>query len=616
MALTGRPGVGKTTVAVAAAKLLRSRGIAVDGFYSRELREGAARRGFELVDFSTGEREVLADVSGQGPRVGKYRVNVKGIEEFVPRIIERALASAQVVLCDEIGPMELLSPSFRRSVAKVLESSAKAIVVVHRSMGDPLMRSFARHPEGVLIEVTEENRDRLAEEIASILLGHEDRGARRGREGEPPGAARGGGGGREGGGSGRAAEDGGEGFQGAVPRGQEAPLGRDKEAGRSPGDPGAPLDGRRLHQGQGREPQPVGGDSVREADLPVEAGRGDSRRAGSAPPEVRRPGRGPRQVGRVRNEDIRRAPRGLDVRGGGGGEHSRQGRQGRRDLEVRRALRIARIRIPARQEDLGLRVQVEGAMGGLSIYCAEGVGDAEGARAMSAKRKFVSSSRYLELIMFLAALIVLDLFLRGPRALSGGVNPLDVVVMSVQLFAVMDPIAALPFYLYFEEKADEEERVRLWTTVVAAMTVLLVFFALAGAPLLQLFGVSIYSFMLGGGVLLMVLAVDIMGEGSRSLSLDPEEAAVVPLASPLLVGPGTAATLIIMSDTKPLPDLLLSLLIVIALTTLIMRFSRTIARLLGRNGIRALSRLLSIIIAGFAAQLIYQGLVGWGIVAR
>ncbi|MGC8847247.1 MAG: NTPase [Conexivisphaera sp.] len=172
VALTGRPGVGKTTVAVAAAKILRSKGLVVDGFYSREVREGVVRRGFELIDFTTGAREVLADVVGQGPRIGKYHVNIKGIEEFVPRIVERALAGAQVLLCDEIGPMELLSPSFRRSVSRILDSSARAIVVVHRSMEDPLMKSFVRHPEGVLVEVTEDNRDGLADEVARILYGN------------------------------------------------------------------------------------------------------------------------------------------------------------------------------------------------------------------------------------------------------------------------------------------------------------------------------------------------------------------------------------------------------------------------------------------------------------
>ncbi|MGB9733221.1 MAG: MarC family protein [Conexivisphaera sp.] len=233
---------------------------------------------------------------------------------------------------------------------------------------------------------------------------------------------------------------------------------------------------------------------------------------------------------------------------------------------------------------------------------------------MSARERIIGRSRYMELIIFLAALIVIRVALTGLRVISGGIDPLEVAILSVQLFAVMDPISALPLYLYFEEGMEQKERTRLWTTVVAAMVVLLMFFTLVGGLLLQLFGVSIYSFMLGGGILLMVLAVDIMGEGSRSLSLDPQEAAVVPLASPLLVGPGTAATLIIMSDTRSMLDLLLAVVIVAVLTAIIMRFSRSIALLMGKNGIRALSRLLSIIIAGFAAQLIYQGLVGWGLI--
>jgi multiple antibiotic resistance protein len=232
---------------------------------------------------------------------------------------------------------------------------------------------------------------------------------------------------------------------------------------------------------------------------------------------------------------------------------------------------------------------------------------------LTASRRLSNISKYIELMIFLAALIAIKVVIAGPHMISGGLDPMDVAVTSVELFAIMDPISALPFYLYFEEDLSKDDRAKLWSTVVAAMFVLLVFFALVGNLLLQLFGVSIYSFMLGGGILLMVLAVDIMGEGSRSLSLDPQEAAVVPLASPLLVGPGTAATLIIMSETKSMLNLLLAVLIVAVATALIMRFSRSIALLMGKNGIRAMSRLLSIVIAGFAAQLIYQGLIGWGL---
>ena len=176
VALTGRPGVGKTTVAIAAAKLLQKRGLLVDGFYSREIRERGVRRGFEMIDFVTGERIVLADVGIDGPRIGKYKVNMKGIENFIPRIVDRAARGAQVILCDEIGPMELLSPSFKRSMSTLLSVvDKKLIVVVHRSMRDPVMKAFAKHPEGLLMEVTEDNRDELPSEIVGILSGSGDR---------------------------------------------------------------------------------------------------------------------------------------------------------------------------------------------------------------------------------------------------------------------------------------------------------------------------------------------------------------------------------------------------------------------------------------------------------
>ena len=167
--LTGPPGVGKTTVVIKASKILQSKGYSVDGFYSREIRERGVRVGFEIVDIKTGEKIILAHTRIDGARLGKYKVNIKGIEEFVPKLIERALAYSDIIVCDEVGPMELLSPSFKRSVSKILGSDKKAIVVVHRSLRDPLMKAFARHPESLLIEVSYDNRDELPNRIVEVL---------------------------------------------------------------------------------------------------------------------------------------------------------------------------------------------------------------------------------------------------------------------------------------------------------------------------------------------------------------------------------------------------------------------------------------------------------------
>jgi multiple antibiotic resistance protein len=229
-------------------------------------------------------------------------------------------------------------------------------------------------------------------------------------------------------------------------------------------------------------------------------------------------------------------------------------------------------------------------------------------------RRIINFRKYIYIILFFLVLIMIKIGVTGIKGLFVRPSLLSTITITIQLFAIMDPVGALPFYLYFLNKLEGNERNVLWSTVVISMTVLLFFFALVGNEMLKLFGVSIYSFMIGGGVLLMIIAIDTMGEGSRSLTLDPKEAAIVPLASPLLVGPGTAATLIILSNTIPLSELIISLMIIAIFAAVILKYSENILKIIGKNGVTAFSRLFSIIVAGFAAQLLYEGLVGWGII--
>ncbi len=232
----------------------------------------------------------------------------------------------------------------------------------------------------------------------------------------------------------------------------------------------------------------------------------------------------------------------------------------------------------------------------------------------NAARRIINFRKYIYIILFFLVLIAIKVAITGARGVFERPSLLGTITITIQLFAIMDPVGALPFYLYFLNKLEGKERNVLWSTVVVSMTVLLFFFALVGNEMLELFGVSVYSFMIGGGVLLMIIAIDTMGEGSRSLTLDPKEAAIVPLASPLLVGPGTAATLIILSNTIPLSELVIALVIIAIFASVILKYSESILKILGKNGVTAFSRLFSIIVAGFAAQLLYEGLVGWGII--
>ncbi len=76
--LTGAPGVGKTTAIIRVARALKERGVKVGGIVSRELRTNNRRIGFEFINLSTNDRNVLASITGNGPKVGKYFVNIAG----------------------------------------------------------------------------------------------------------------------------------------------------------------------------------------------------------------------------------------------------------------------------------------------------------------------------------------------------------------------------------------------------------------------------------------------------------------------------------------------------------------------------------------------------------
>jgi nucleoside-triphosphatase len=122
--LTGAPGVGKTTVVIHVAQALKGRGVKVGGVVSRELRTNNMRTGFEFTDLASNDRNVLASIAGNGPRVGKYFVNLAGCR-FAAHRLMNALFNSEVIICDEIGPMELKSKEFIDAVKNLLAVDKK-----------------------------------------------------------------------------------------------------------------------------------------------------------------------------------------------------------------------------------------------------------------------------------------------------------------------------------------------------------------------------------------------------------------------------------------------------------------------------------------------------------
>ncbi|MCX8182158.1 MAG: MarC family protein [Candidatus Methanomethyliaceae archaeon] len=188
----------------------------------------------------------------------------------------------------------------------------------------------------------------------------------------------------------------------------------------------------------------------------------------------------------------------------------------------------------------------------------------------------------------------------------------QIVFITGQIFAILNPISVIPTFLSLTDDLDIIERHRIVRNSSFAVLVIALALAFGGSYLLSFFHVSISSLQVGGGILLMAIAIEMLGGLPRTKSLESHaEVAIVPIATPLLVGPGTMTTIIVLSGVVSLFSLIVSIFIVTFATYLLLRYSEILVRVLGRNGIRAMGRFMTIIIAAFAAQLIYSGITEW-----
>jgi nucleoside-triphosphatase len=146
-------------------------GHGVGGCLTKEKREGRERVGFTMSDLMSGREAELASIKGAlGPRVGRYRVNLNTLADIGARSLRDAAAGAEVIVIDEIGPMELTSPDFRKAADACFSSPRPILAIVHQQMKDPLIEKVRELQSKQMIEVTLQNRGKLAENIASEIL--------------------------------------------------------------------------------------------------------------------------------------------------------------------------------------------------------------------------------------------------------------------------------------------------------------------------------------------------------------------------------------------------------------------------------------------------------------
>ncbi len=163
--ITGKPGVGKTTLVQKIIKQMRSVNMA--GFYTAEIRGMGSRLGFELHGLN-GERRILAHVEIDSQhRVGRYGVDTNGFEEFL-EALDLLNPDVELIVIDEIGKMELFSKRFRNIVCDALNSDKQVLASISLK-GDEFIREIKQRLDIHLLDVTHGNRDRLLEAIVEGL---------------------------------------------------------------------------------------------------------------------------------------------------------------------------------------------------------------------------------------------------------------------------------------------------------------------------------------------------------------------------------------------------------------------------------------------------------------
>ncbi|MBI5260166.1 MAG: MarC family protein [Burkholderiales bacterium] len=200
---------------------------------------------------------------------------------------------------------------------------------------------------------------------------------------------------------------------------------------------------------------------------------------------------------------------------------------------------------------------------------------------------------------------------------------MDLLKPLIALLAIVNPIGAVPFFLALTQGLTPEARRRTMRVSAFSAFCVIAVSGLAGLKIIEFFGISIASFQVGGGVLLLISSLHMLNAQpaeSRPDDVDEGHAkadagdsiAVVPLTIPLLTGPATISTMVIYAEkTRSLLEhaVLVGYGVVIGAATFVAFLAAgRIARVLGRTGINVMTRLMGLILAAMAVELLADGM--------
>ncbi len=195
--------------------------------------------------------------------------------------------------------------------------------------------------------------------------------------------------------------------------------------------------------------------------------------------------------------------------------------------------------------------------------------------------------------------------------------------ITIALLAIVNPIGSLPIFISATDGWSKPDRAKTARTVALTVFIVLSLAAFIGDGILSFFGISIPSFQVGGGILIMLISISMMhgkqggtrqtAEEAQSMA-EREVIAIVPLSIPLLAGPGAISSMILSAQQQPSLlghlSLVIPVLLVSTIIWLVLKLSDGITQRLGTIGINIITRLMGLILAAMAVEFIAHGLIG------
>lgn len=197
--------------------------------------------------------------------------------------------------------------------------------------------------------------------------------------------------------------------------------------------------------------------------------------------------------------------------------------------------------------------------------------------------------------------------------------PQFALVTLTSVLFIVDPIAVIPTYLVITQGETAAQRAATCRRACIAGTLILIAFAVGGTLIFGLFGITIDAFRIAGGLILWVVAMDMLHGQRRTQESSPEiaegrtkdDVAVTPLAMPMLAGPGAISTVMVLAgQAKSLPEkvvLPIAIVVTMVISWIVLRAGEQLARRMGQTGIRVMTRIMGLLLAAIAVQFVITG---------